>query len=328
MGHPRKSEILVMNSPSADQIRQLFESLRRAPNAQGKYAPHKPLLLLLTLARVQQGQSGLVAFTEVEEPLRQLLTEFGPSSAPNTRHLPFWHLHTDNDGQLWTLQLPEALANQPRGTAPGITALRQPDVLGGFTPKVEHALKTNPALIVELARKLLDSTFPETLHEDIASVIGLELKMPFHGVQYQAARYDTGIQRRRDKTFRDRVLRAYEYRCCVCGFDLRLGHIPAGLEAAHIQWHTLGGPDIEMNGLSLCALHHKLFDLGAFTLEPVTLKVLFSQHALPGSRGLTGELRHHGQDVLLPVSQEDRPSPEFLTWNWTNVFKREARAMP
>lgn len=317
-----------MNSPNTDQIRQLFDSLRRAPNTQGKYAPHKPLLLLLALARVQQGKSGLFAFTEVEEPLRQLLTEFGPSSAPKTRHLPFWHLQTDNNGQLWTLKLPETLAKQSRGTAPSITALRQSDVAGGFTPAVEHALKTHPALIIELARKLLDSTFPETLHEDISSVIGLDLKVPSARAQDHEAHYETGMQRRRDKTFRDRVLRAYEYRCCVCGFDLRLGHVPAGLEAAHIQWHTLGGPDIETNGLSLCALHHKLFDLGAFTLEPVTLKVLFSQHALPGSRGLTGELRHHGQDVLLPDYQQNRPSAEFLKWNWTNVFKREARALP
>lgn len=55
----------------------------------------------------------------------------------------------------------------------------------------------------------------------------------------------------------------------VLGLDLRIGNVSAGLEAAHIQWHTAGGPDVEANGLSLCALHHKLFDLGAFTLEPV-----------------------------------------------------------
>lgn len=52
------------------------------------------------------------------------------------------------------------------------------------------------------------------------------------------------------------------------------------------------GPNIEPNGLSLCALHHKLFDLGAFTLEPASLKVVFSEHALAGSRGISGEPRH------------------------------------
>jgi putative restriction endonuclease len=53
---------------------------------------------------------------------------------------------------------------------------------------------------------------------------------------------DTDARRRhRDPGFRERVLRAYEYRCCVYGFDLRIGRAPAGLEAAHIQWHHAGG---------------------------------------------------------------------------------------
>lgn len=111
------------------------------------------------------------------------------------------------------------------------------------------------------------------------------------------------------------------------GFDLRVGHIPAGLEAAHIQWHTAGGPDIEPNGLSLCALHHKLFDLGAFTLEPASLKVVFSEHALAGGRGLTGELRHHGQDLPQPVDLASRPGPQYIDWNWSYVFKKEARPL-
>jgi hypothetical protein len=44
---------------------------------------------------------------------------------------------------------------------------------------------------------------------------------------------------------------------------------------------------VEANGLSLCALHHKLFDLGAFTLEPDGLRIAFSRHAIAGSRGLS-----------------------------------------
>jgi putative restriction endonuclease len=170
----------------------------------------------------------------------------------------------------------------------------------------------------------LETTFPETLHQDLASAVGLDLSPVDVGVQFQSPQYVT-THKKRDKAFREKVLRAYEYRCCVCGFDLRIGHIPAGLEAAHIKWHTVGGPDIEPNGLSLCALHHKLFDLGAFTLEPNSLKVLFSEHAISGSRGMTGELRFHGQDLLAPQASDVRPSPEFLHWNWANVFKQKPR---
>lgn len=269
----------------------------------------------------------LFSFAEIEPELKNLLTEFGPSNAPSSRNMPFWYLRNDEKGQLWTLQLPETLANHPHGAAPGVTALRQSGVCGGFSAEVDAALRAAPGLIVELARQLLDSSFPESLHEDIAAAVGLDLAVPFAQARDSDSELYPAPRARRDKTFRDRVLRAYEYRCCVCGFDLRIGHLPAGLEAAHIQWHNVGGPDVEPNGLSLCALHHKLFDLGAFTLEPDSLKVIFSEHALSGSRGMSGELRFHGQDLLKPVQEEDRPAKEFLAWNWRNVFKKEARKL-
>ena len=87
------------------------------------------------------------------------------------------------------------------------------------------------------------------------------------------------------------------------------GNTTAGLEAAHIQWHHVGGPDIETNGLSLCALHHKLFDLGAFTVEPAEHRIIFSQHAVAGGRGVTGELQHHGRPILPPQHAELVPAP-------------------
>ncbi len=34
---------------------------------------------------------------------------------------------------------------------------------------------------------------------------------------------------------------------------------------------------MENNGLSLCALHHKIFDLGTFTIPPDSYKLAFSQ---------------------------------------------------
>jgi putative restriction endonuclease len=108
----------------------------------------------------------------------------------------------------------------------------------------------------------------------------------------------------------------------VCGFDLRIGLTPAGLEAAHIQWHHVGGPDIESNGLSLCALHHKLFDLGAFTVEQSEHRVVFSQHAISG---MAGELQFHGRAIHPPQHADLLPEPEFLAWNVKNVFKAPAR---
>ena len=73
---------------SAIEVLNAFENIRRAQRA-GVYAPHKPLLILLALARVQRGEPRLVEFEAIDGLLKQLLTEFGPNGAAKSRHYPF-----------------------------------------------------------------------------------------------------------------------------------------------------------------------------------------------------------------------------------------------
>lgn len=309
---------------SATQIIEALEGIRRAQN-DGRYAPHKPLLILLALARVQRGEPRMASLSELEPKLKELLEEFGPSNSADRRHLPFWHLGTDSQGQLWQRVGPQSLLLRPAGATPTLGELRQDGVQAGFAPQVFDALRHEPGLVQELARRVLDAYFPETLHADIVAATGLDLEAVAEAQEQSSATFRAKRRAARDPGFRDRVLRAYEFRCCVCGFDLRIGHVPAGLEAAHIQWHHVGGPDIEPNGLSLCALHHKLFDLGVFTIEPVERRVVFSQHAIAGQRGHDGALQHHGQPMLAPQDQAFGPDRRFLDWNRTNVFKAPGR---
>src|SRR5262245_45412194 len=98
----------------------------------------------------------------------------------------------------------------------------------------------NPLLVSRIARLLLESHFPETVHQDILDAVGLSLIT------------GDSQSRRRDSNFRENVLRAYGFRCCICGYDVRLGAQFIGLEAAHIKWFQAGGPDAVPNGLSLC----------------------------------------------------------------------------
>jgi HNH endonuclease len=51
--------------------------------------------------------------------------------------------------------------------------------------------------------------------------------------------------------------------------DVQLGKISVGIEAAHVKWFSHGGPDVVANGLSLCSLHHKAFDLRAIAISTV-----------------------------------------------------------
>ena len=120
------------------------------------------------------------------------------------------------------------------------------------------------------------------------------------------------------------MLTAYEYRCAVCEFDVRPGSISIALDAAHIRWHQACGPDEEPNGLALCVLHHKTFDLGAFTVAEEGV-VLVSDQA-HGTAGF-GELlmAYHGGRLRAPQRPEWGPGPEHLAWHRREVFKGEPR---
>lgn len=309
---------------SSQDVLKAFDRIRVFQRGEQR-AVHKPLLILMALARIAQGAPRLVRFEDIDAPFKQLLTEFGPSSAPGSRHYPFWHLATDG---LWQLEGPASLLNRPAGATPNLGELRQLHVAGGFSPDVDAALRHDPALRAQLARQLLDAHFPETLHGDILGALGLDLNTePSGNEDPTSTSTTTRTQAGRDPRFRERVLRAYEYRCCVCGFDLRIGNITAGLEAAHIKWFQAKGPDIEANGLALCALHHKVFDLGAFTILPDTYSLVFSQHAVAGEASRHMLMGFHGAGLILPQSKDYYPKAEFLKWHEGQVFKKPGRSL-
>jgi putative restriction endonuclease len=277
----------------------------------GKRAPHKPLLVLLALSRFKRGLYEL-PYEECEPILTSLLREFGTPSRALHPEYPFWRLQ--NDG-VWVVGSKRRMSSRSSNTDPPRTELRAAVAVGKFSPEVRRELLADPQLIDATARQLLNANFPSSLHEDILSAVGMEL------IGDSVA---TRTTRKRDPEFRRSVLQAYGYRCAICNLDLRLGNLSIGLEAAHIRWHQALGPDVVANGLALCALHHKLFDFGAVTLDD-NLKVIVSEQA-NGSVGLEELLlRHHGTQLRRAVRTEDVPRPEFLRWHRTEVFKPRGR---
>lgn len=160
---------------------------------------------------------------------------------------------------------------------------------------------------------MLAAHFPETLREDILAAVGLEVS--------DETESTTG--RRREPNFRNAVLMAYGYRCAVCELDLRIGSITIGLEAAHVKWHQARGPDAVHNGVAVCGLHHKLFDLGAFHIG-ADRRILVSEQ-VHGSKGFEEVLLHRGARAVEPVRKEHRVLADFVGWHFKQVFKREAR---
>ncbi len=273
-------------------------------------APHKPLLILYALGRWSRGESGDIPFRDAEPVLTSLLKEFGPSRQSYHPEYPFWRLQ--NDG-VWTVRAPADLTLRRGHTDPVKSELLANNVAAGFAPEVQDTLRADPSLVTDIAARLLENHFPESIHADILSAVGLTL-----GGEADAKK------RTRDPQFRLKVLTAYEYRCAVCGFDVRLGSVSIALDAAHIRWHQAGGPDEESNGLALCVLHHKLFDLGAFTVSREG--ALLASDQAHGTAGFEEALmRYHGKLVQPPQRAVWTPEPRHLEWHGREVFKGAPR---
>ncbi len=287
---------------------------------QGKRAPHKPLLLLLALGRVQRGAPRLARYDrEVAEELKKLLRHFGTPRAVLHPEAPFARLRGDG---LWEVIADKDL-DRIRGKG-GIThrQLIDHEARGGFRSEDHQLLRADPGLLDEAVQRILDCHFPVSLHDAIRDAVGLTRSLE---LQDTAARPLT-----RDPAFRRTVLRAYERCCAVCGFDVRLDDDLVGLDAAHIRWHSHGGPDRVHNGLALCPVHHRIFDRGALGLEPDggSYRIVVSDEVNGQSPAYRQLLDCHGRPLREPQRSEQRPSPAFVRWHRSEVFRGTPRGRP
>lgn len=272
-------------------------------------AAHKPLLVLYAIGKLLRDGSRLISYADIEEDLRNLLKEFGPWKSNHRPQYPFWRLRKEKD-KVWEIPNAHKIGEYKRknGKSTGdaiIGKLRQYGV-GGLPEPIAYQLQKDPQLTFEIVQNLLDAHFPFSYHADILQAVGIPSPQQ--------------ISRSRIPNFRENILRAYNYRCAVCGFDVKLRHQPVALEASHIKWHRAGGPDTEVNGLALCSLHHKLFDRGVFTLS-AKLEVLVSEYAY-GSVGFEEWLMgFHGKEINSPQRQAYRPHEDFTGWHFREVFK-------
>ena len=303
------------STPQTNDINNLSSLLEKIAHLRiwvrhNQTAPHKPLLMLYALGQFSQGKEKL-PFHEVNTALRSLLREFGPGLRHLHTEYPFWRLQ--NDG-LWLVSADQPLEPRRGNTDINKSELLKKNAIGEFPEAAKRVLKSDPKNLATAATTLLENNFPDTLHQDILDSVNLRLDL------------GNGRKRRSPK-FRRHVLRAYESRCCVCGYDVRLGNAPAGIEAAHIKWYQAGGPDLVSNGLALCTLHHKIFDLGAFTVTADQLTLVFSQE-ISGTSQIEWLLAFHGKPIRRPQSKAYLPAPEFLDWHRDKVFRRPQRDLP
>ena len=285
----------------------------------GMRAPHKPLLLLHAIAQLHNDHTSRLAYDQLGPKLRAWLDEFGPQRKTQHPEQPFWRLQ--NDDGLWSV----SAAAPIQSDQPSDGRLREAKAVGSLTPGFASAMLDDPALMLAAVRLLLVSNWPESLHPNICESVGLDID----GIETLLAQRRTRElpmpDRRRDPEFRIKVLRAYEYRCAMCGFDGRLDSTTVGLEAAHIQWWAENGPDIIPNGLSLCAMHHQLFDRGVLGLSSnreVMVSSLFVGRDSAAEAMVTSLA---GRELLPPRDGKDEVAEPHRSWHEEQVFRHPAR---
>jgi putative restriction endonuclease len=122
----------------------------------------------------------------------------------------------------------------------------------------------------------------------------------------------------RDRVFRSRVLKAYDRRCALTGFQFINGGGRAEVEAAHIKSVEAKGPDVVQNGLALSGTVHWMFDRGLLSIAD-DQSILLSNH-INDVDGVRKILLPSGR-ARFPEDARERPDAAFLRWHREHAFK-------
>lgn len=116
--------------------------------------------------------------------------------------------------------------------------------------------------------------------------------------------------------FRQSVLSAYKYQCCITGLS-----VPKLLVASHIvPWRVDAANRLNpSNGLCLSMLHDKAFDAGIITITKDLTVSVSHKHAAKSDQFFNSALlAYDGKPIALP--DKFSPLAEFLAYHRQHVF--------
>ncbi len=296
------------NDSALEQVLERLTSLRQYQH-NGRRVPHKPLLVLLALGQIEVTGSSAVSWDLAQDRLAGLIGEFGPQTRTGRRQsaaYPFTRLRRDG---IWNLdtEVPDDLLGQLDTFRP----------TGRLDASLERQLR-DANVRAAVARTLVETHFPDTVAPDVLLAVGLDPAAVLHAGQTAPV----AQQRQRSRRWVAEILKAWDECCAFCGYDGRLGTTPVGIEAAHVRWFNLGGPDELDNGLALCSLHHKLFDRGALGLSPA-LEVQVSPSFTARTEASKQVYDLHGRE-LQPRPGTRVPAELHRVWHEEQVYKTSA----
>jgi putative restriction endonuclease len=302
---------------AGDVSRELRKKVRElnVDRSGGARKPHKPLLLLYAIARlVEDGQRSL-PFEPTERDVGRLLERFAPPVKGRVRpEYPWWRMR--NDG-VWELSQAAGIPTNESGDPPRGRLL---ETTGSLPRRFADALIRDPALARRVVQQILDEHFEPTLHEAVREAVGLDRRADVESDEASLVREASDLERelveriRRPPAFRRKVLAAYEGRCVVTGFQVEIAGTSCGVEAAHLQWHSKGGPARVSNGLAVQPTLHALLDFGAWSLTD-DRRVLVSSRFSGSDAATSLLLPLHGRRIRDPIQGHEPVDVSFIRWH-------------
>ena len=276
---------------------------------QQRYAPHKPLTILYTLA---QSMKGIRWFDYKQDrvSLEDLIAEHtNYKTRPNCLH-PVWRLLNDSkEADLWKVWPNSFSVNKSGDISQGEATAKQ--LRAGFSDQFYAWIQEHKKETKDLIGLIIKENFPDTLFDSVLYSLGID------GLEF-ITRPDA---LKRDPNFPKKVLQLYDYRCCFCGLKIYLNQKSLPMEAAHIRWKARGGECCETNGLALCPTHHYTLDRGLWSLNEsyeieISANAIIDEKSAAFFRPFIG--KSIGEEIL---DKSKLPRVENILWHQTNVFK-------
>ena len=316
---------------STDTLQKYVQKMKRlrVDRAHG-IAPHKPLLLLAVIELIERGQiqenkiSLSPGLAETFIKYWSKVTDRKPNIA-----LPFFHLKSDG---FWHLH-PNAGYEKVLEVADRITAVsRLREVIAHVSLDDDLFVLLTDAGNREIIRQTLIYVYLLEFKDGIEDLIAegqhiteygqlliSEVEHPFSPQKPTAPIPEESPIR--SAGFRQTIMGLYDYTCAVCRLRIVTMDGESATDAAHIIPFRISKNDDVRNGISLCKLHHWVFDRGLISLSE-TYQVLVSP--LMSDRRPTEWMLTKFQDksILLPKRDQLCPAQEALAWHREKVLRQ------
>lgn len=310
----------------------------RWPASTHHRAPHKPFMLLTVMDLIAQEviQTNFIEFNyDLLDVFDLYWTKTMGEDKPTNPVLPFFHLQSDG---FWHL-IPRSGKEQ---VLQSVTQIRtkgqlQEIVLGA---KLDEALfwqMQDPQGRNRLRAVLIESYFAPELRPlvvNLGEITAEAFQYSFDLLSSANKRFRLGGKQRlretgeeykpeaRSVAFRRIVVKAYNFTCAMCRIRVMTPEGRSAVVAAHIVPWSESYNDDPRNGLSLCGLHHWVFDEGLVTISDDHLMKV-SMIVSPDAEGTEPLLSLAGRKLYLPEAPTLWPAEDALAWHRAHTFRNK-----